>query len=135
MGEIKSAIAFPDLEKVISEVIDTITVKELEVKDNEGRWYVMRIRPYLTLDKKVDGALLTFIDVDLLKKSVERLHRALNYSETIVNTVREPLLVLLPTLRVMKANNAFYRTFNMHPEETGGRFFYDLGGGSSGIRG
>jgi two-component system, chemotaxis family, CheB/CheR fusion protein len=129
LGHIKSAIDFPDLEKVISEVIETITVKEIEVQDKEGRWYVMRIRPYLTLDKKVDGALLTFIDVDLLKKSMEGLRRALDYAETIVNTVREPLLVLFPGLRVMKANDAFYRTFNMRPEETEGRFFYDLGGG------
>ena len=55
------------------------------------------------MDKKIDGALLTFIDVDLLKKSMEQLRRSLDYAESIVNTVRGPLLVLDPDLNVVRA--------------------------------
>ena len=48
-------------------------------------------------------------------------------ADSIVDTVREPLLVLSADLRVQKANRSFYRTFHVRPEETEDRLIYDLG--------
>lgn len=48
-------------------------------------------------------------------------------AEGIVATIREPLLVLDPELRVLVANQAFYRVFQTMPGETEGRLLYDLG--------
>lgn len=56
-----------------------------------------------------------------------RLQDALAFAESIVETVREPLVVLDGQLRVVSANPAFYRAFQVTPEETEGRFLYDLG--------
>ena len=55
--------------------------------------------------------------------------RAKEYAESIVATVREPLLVLDATLHVRSANRSFYETFRVDPGETDGRFIYDLGDG------
>ena len=52
-----------------------------------------------------------------------------DYSQNIVDTVREPLLILDATLRVGSANRAFYQTFHVSPEETVGRLIYELGNG------
>jgi len=52
-----------------------------------------------------------------------------NYAQNIVDTVREPLLILDTTLRVRSANRAFYQTFRVSPTETEGRLIYDLGNG------
>ena len=52
-----------------------------------------------------------------------------NYSQNIVDTVREPLLILDATLRVRSANRAFYQTFHVSPAETEGRLIYELGNG------
>ena len=52
-----------------------------------------------------------------------------NYAQNIVDTVREPLLILDTTLRVRSANRAFYQTFHVSPEETEGRLIYELGNG------
>ena len=49
------------------------------------------------------------------------------YAEDIVNTVREPLVVLDMDLQVVSANQAFYDTFMVKPEETVGRRIYELG--------
>ena len=49
------------------------------------------------------------------------------YSESIVETVREPLMVLDKDLRVVTASRSFYRVFNVKPSETIGRLIYDLG--------
>src|SRR4028118_1793895 len=52
-----------------------------------------------------------------------------NFAQNIVDTVREPLLMLDPTLRVRSANRAFYKTFQVSPEETEGHLIYELGNG------
>ena len=52
-----------------------------------------------------------------------------NYAQNIVDTVREPLLILDTTLRVRSANRAFYQTFHVSPEETEDRLIYELGNG------
>ena len=52
-----------------------------------------------------------------------------NYAQNIVDTVREPLLILDTTLRVRSANRAFYKTFQVSSEETENRLIYQLGNG------
>ena len=52
-----------------------------------------------------------------------------NYAQNIVDTVREPLLILDTTLRVRSANRAFYQTFHVSPAETEGQLIYELGNG------
>jgi len=51
------------------------------------------------------------------------------YAQDIVNTVREPLLMLDTALRVRSANRAFYQTFQVSPAETENRLIYELGNG------
>src|SRR5580704_6422973 len=52
-----------------------------------------------------------------------------DFAQNIVDTVREPLLMLDTTLRVRSANNAFYQTFHVSAEETEDRLIYELGNG------
>ena len=49
------------------------------------------------------------------------------YSESITNTVREPLIILNQDLRVVSASQSFYEVFEVKPEETLGQLIYDFG--------
>ena len=69
----------------------------------------------------------TVQDIDTRKRMEVELLDAKEYAENIVETVREPLLVLSADLRVIKANRCFYETFRASPEDTIGHFIYDLG--------
>jgi PAS domain S-box-containing protein len=60
------------------------------------------------------------------KRAEETFERVQKYAESIVETIREPLIVLTPDLRVISANHSFYETFQVTPEETEGRFIYSL---------
>src|SRR5450755_4466151 len=60
---------------------------------------------------------------------IPRVEDLESYSQDIVDTVREPLLILDTTLRVRSANRAFYQTFQVSPEETEHRLIYELGNG------
>ncbi len=103
--------------------------RECEVTDREGRWYSLRVRPYLTLDNKVDGAVLMLVDIDALKRNERAIAEARDYAEAIVRTVRDPLLILDSDLRVHTANAAFYEAFRMSSTDVEGRSIYDLGNG------
>ena len=72
---------------------------------------------------------MTVVDIDSLKRSQEQMRQAQAYAHAIVETVREPLLVLDAELRVQTANPAFYRIFQTSPAETENQSIYDLGGG------
>lgn len=111
-------------------VLDTLTPKELEVQTRAGAWYVMRILPYRTLDNVIEGAVITFVDISTAKRAQAALHDAqIRVTEAIVATVCEPLLVLDTDLRIITANSAFCRTFQVIPDNAIGRLVYDLGDG------
>ena len=62
-----------------------------------------------------------------LTEKNNRLNDTKEYAENIVETVREPLLVLDSELKILTANRNFYDTFKVSSEETIGHFIYDLG--------
>ncbi len=64
-----------------------------------------------------------------MKRGLQTLEDARNYAEAIVDTVREPLLVLDAELRVKSASRAFYQKFAISPAATEGRYIYHLGDG------
>jgi PAS domain S-box-containing protein len=62
------------------------------------------------------------------RRTTDRAAReALEYAEALVDTVREPLIVLDGDLRIRSANRSFYQVFKVKPEETLGEFIFDLG--------
>ncbi|MDO9263219.1 MAG: PAS domain S-box protein, partial [Desulfosalsimonadaceae bacterium] len=52
---------------------------------------------------------------------------SLEYAESIIDTVREPLIALDQDLRVVSVSRSFYEVFKVYPEETVGKLIYDLG--------
>ena len=111
----------------IHEVVRTMSTLEIETRDRNGVWYSIRIRPYKTTDNKIDGAVLVFINIDDVKNKERTAQAALQYSNGIIETVRDPLVVLDQKLHIERANQAFYDTFNVKKEDTIGRTFYELG--------
>jgi two-component system CheB/CheR fusion protein len=73
---------------------------------------------------------LKTINEELQTLNVELSHSR-DFTRSIVETIRNPLLVLDTDLRVKTANQAFYRFFQASPENTEGRVVYDVGGGGS----
>jgi two-component system CheB/CheR fusion protein len=126
INNIKPNIDIPDLEQVSLEVIDTLNSQEQEVQDRWGHWYSMQIRPYKTIDHKIDGVMITFADIHAIKQSLEIAREACEYAEAIVETVRHPLLVLDDDLRLRTANKTFYQMFRGAPEEMTGQSIFQM---------
>jgi signal transduction histidine kinase/DNA-binding response OmpR family regulator len=73
--------------------------------------------------------VLAMEDVTARRRAEADLKAIETYAQNIVDTVREPLLILDATLRVRSANGAFYQTFHVSPGETEGHLIYELGNG------
>jgi len=121
--------ALPDVEGMIREVIDTLSTQSYEIQDPSGRWWSVTLHPYRRSDHRLDGAVLTFVDVDSIKRAFQASEEARRYMDAIVETVREPLVILTPELRVERANDAFYRVFRMTRQETEQQIIYELANG------
>ncbi|HWR05794.1 PAS domain-containing protein, partial [Sporomusa sp.] len=129
INNFKPNIDIPDLEQASLEVIDTLNCREQEVQDRWGHWYCMQIRPYKTVDNKIDGVIISFADINTLKKSYEVSQEAREYAEAIVETVRHPLIVLDADLKLKTANQAFYQKFQIIPGEMTGQSIFQMKGG------
>jgi len=81
------------------------------------------------ISKPIDkGEVLARIKLLLKIKSMhDEADEAREYAENIINTVREPLIVLDSDLRVFSSNRSFYNSFKVTPQETVGNLIYDLG--------
>jgi len=110
-------------------VLKTLAYREAEVETVDGSYYLMRIMPYRTAGNVIDGLVLTFVDIS----RVHAGEAARDYFESIVDTVREPLLVLDEKMRVISANRVYYNTFYSNAEETAGKEIYRVGGGTMDI--
>jgi two-component system CheB/CheR fusion protein len=120
--DLQPQMELPDLRRLLLDAMEGGNRRPRDVRDAHGRWYSLRILPSVGPDGKTDGAVLMLIDIDAAK-------RGLDFAEAIVETVREPLVILNQNLQVLKANKAFYETFQTARGETEGRLIYDLGNG------
>lgn len=105
-------------------VLHSLQVKEIEVKSLEDETFAVRILPYRR-DNVIDGVVIAFIDIS----AQHLLAMARNFAESIVNTVREPFLILDSDLKVVSANQSFYQTFQISRQDTEYRYIFDLGEG------
>ncbi|KAF3997761.1 SAM-dependent methyltransferase [Glaciimonas immobilis] len=126
LGDIKSDLIGEDLLREAQTVLDTLIPFEREVSTSNGEWYLARVQPYRTLDNVIDGVVLTFTDITEHIKAIEA-REAQHLAEGIINTVREPLVVLDGAFRVISASQSFYREFRVQPQDTVGNLIYDLG--------
>jgi len=67
--DLKLSLRIDNLEELVASVIEELKTREVDVQDREGQWYSLRIRPYRTMENKIDGAVLVLIDLPPRKVS------------------------------------------------------------------
>ncbi len=119
----------PELGALISEAISRQTVVEREVRDHDGRWHSLRIHPHKPAGDSPEGAVLTIVDIDAVKRIALDNERARALSEAVFDAVPNALLVLDSELRILRANEAYCDLLKVTREETEQHRFDQVGGG------
>jgi two-component system CheB/CheR fusion protein len=126
LTDINIQLGIDDLPGLMREVMDTLTSRELEVKDRDGRWYSLRLRPYKTADNKIDGVVLALFDIHVMKHTLAEAEDARNLAQAVFETTSEPLAALTPDLKIKHANEAFYDLFGTTRERAEGNSFLNI---------
>ena len=117
-SRIQPSMIAEDVRKVLDDLVPVTT----EARSDEGEWYSVRIVPYRTSENAIEGVVISFLDITPLKQ-------ALDYASTILDTMREPMVVMDGDLKIESVNQAFYRTFGADEQKTEGKALYELGNG------
>jgi len=64
LHELRPNIDVPDLEDILRQVIQTASTRERRIIDKDAHEYSLRVRPYRTADNRIDGAVITLVDID-----------------------------------------------------------------------
>jgi two-component system CheB/CheR fusion protein len=126
IGQINPGIVGADIAELMRESIDQVTSLEREVQDRSGRWYSLRIRPYKSLDNRIDGAVLALIDIDASKRFQEQLEQSRGNWLEMLNAVVQPLAVLDRGLRVKRTNDGFVARFGASSAAVEGKSIREL---------
>jgi two-component system CheB/CheR fusion protein len=129
IGDIKSSIEAVDLDELTSSVMTTTGPREVEAQDKQGTWYRLQVKPYRTLENKIDGAVVALIDITALKHGADKLRSVGEDAMMIMETTPIPIMVITPDRRVQAANQSFCETFRIERSQSEGRFLSELGAG------
>ncbi len=92
-----------------------------EVKAADGGWFMRGMLPYRSDDSSIEGVVITFAGISEMKAAEREIEAARAYLDSIIATIRQPLVVLDEELRVISASSSFHRIFSVKPEELIGR--------------
>jgi two-component system CheB/CheR fusion protein len=103
----------------IQEVLDNLAPKELEVQTKTGEWFLLRIRPYRTLENVIEGAVITFTEISTMKKAqaVLRDSDALRRLAVVVRDTRDAILVHDLAGRILAWNPGAERMYGWSESE------------------
>ena len=127
LSDIRSNLKNENLLGDAKSVINSLFPLERELATDENTWFLVHIHPYRTMENMIQGVVMTFTDITKRIEG-EMLEKERELAEDIVNTVREPLVVLDKDLHVVSASHSFFREFRVLEDETIGHLIYDLGG-------
>jgi two-component system CheB/CheR fusion protein len=115
LSEIARCFADDDLLLDAQTVIATSISLWREVEADSGAWYNRRLLPYRSDDGNIQGVIITFADISEMKAAEREIEAARSYSNSIIDTIRQSLVVLDHELRIVSASPSFYRSFATMP--------------------
>ncbi len=126
ISEIRLQLSIENIEPVLHEVLETLGTRELEVQDRDGRWHLLRVRPYRTSDNKIEGLVVLLVDIDQLRRSQQHLVDARDFASSVVESVPVPIVVLNQDCTIRTVNTAFCKLTKIRSKELVDRSLPDL---------
>ena len=126
LSDLAHQLHYADLQDDARRVLDDLAPVDREVSSENGRWYMVRLQPYRASDDRIDGLVMTFIDITDRRAAEERIREMKALDEKIIDTVRNPMLILGEYLHIERANEAFYEMFADTRDDIRGKLIYEI---------
>lgn len=120
-----SDLIYPGLTEDAMEVLRTLVYIEKQIPTNDGRWFSIRIMPYRTFDDRIDGLVITFINVSDFKLVERRLTNAEKMLRTIFTSSSDILVQLSSDGKILDFNPKAEMFFNKKREDVLNRSFME----------
>ncbi len=111
-----SQLIYPKLTEDALEVLRTLIFIEKQIPTEDGRWFSTRIMPYRTFDDRIDGLVITFIDITDLKQADEKLNETGQMFQLLLNSTSEVIIKLSTDWKILEFNSAAEEFFGIKRE-------------------
>jgi signal transduction histidine kinase/CheY-like chemotaxis protein len=128
IGDITPDFEAPNLNSIVSDVIQSLTRKVFKVSDRKGRWFRLVVRPYVSPVNGVEGAVLSLVDFSLFNHMHRESETLPDYAMAVADTLLMPLVVLDGEMRVEWANESFGEMFAVVPHKDIGLDIFSIFG-------
>ena len=130
LADLNVRLRYIHLLRDLQHVIDTLEPFETQVQTQEGAWYLMRVSPYRTFDNRLEGVVVAFTSIALIKSMEWQLVESLQHAEAMIDGFQDPLVLLNQHVRAVSASRALLLALGTDELESGGQ----QPGGSGGQR-
>ena len=86
---VNNLVGYDRLARDLQQVLDYLTPLAIEVQSQQGRWYMLRIQPYRTLENVIEGAVMTFVDISELKQANAALRQSALELQRLAAIIRD----------------------------------------------
>ncbi|HEY1987078.1 MAG TPA: CheR family methyltransferase [Terracidiphilus sp.] len=117
ISEIRLQLSIEYIEPILTEVLESLGPREMEVQDREGYWHLLRVRPYRTADNKIEGLVVVLMDIDQLRRSQQHLLDVRDFANSVVESVPISIVILNHDCLIRTTNSAFQALTHMQAKE------------------
>jgi two-component system, chemotaxis family, CheB/CheR fusion protein len=124
LSDITTSLRHPELYADIERVLDTLHVVEREVQAVDGRWFLLRVLPYRTLDDRIEGVVLTFQDITSRRRAEEAVRASEERLRLVIDSLEDyAIFALTPEGAISWWTAGAARMFGYPADEIAGQHF------------
>lgn len=121
-----SALVYPELASDAAEVLRTLVFIQKQIPTRDGRWFFVRIMPYRTLDDRIEGLVITFINITDLKLTEVKLHETEQITRLLINSSSDVIIELSTDSDILEFSREAEIFFGKTREEALNRNFIQM---------
>ncbi len=111
-----SDLIYPEMAEDAKEVLRTLVFVEKQIPGKDGKWFSIRLMPYRTFDDRIDGLVITFIDISELKRVEEQSRESLQIQSLLLNTSTDVIIQLSTDWKILEFNPEAEKFFGVKRE-------------------
>ena len=121
-----SHLIYPTLPEDAREVLRTLIFVEKQIPTKDGRWFSIRIMPYRTFDDRIDGLVITFIDISDMKRVEENLHKMNQENRILIESAAEVIIKISTDWKIKEFNTTAETFLGKKQGDVKGKSFTEL---------